>query len=41
MGTVTTQASRARAELGWEPTRPGLAEEFRSTSFDREERKSQ
>ena len=28
-----TQASRARIELGWEPTHPGLVEEFRSGSY--------
>jgi nucleoside-diphosphate-sugar epimerase len=30
-----TQAARARAELGWEPTHPGLVEEFRSGSYRR------
>lgn len=28
-----TQAARARAELGWEPTHPGLVEEFRTGSY--------
>jgi nucleoside-diphosphate-sugar epimerase len=28
-----TQASRARAELGWEPTHAGLVEEFRTGSY--------
>jgi nucleoside-diphosphate-sugar epimerase len=28
-----TQAGRARSELGWEPTRPGLVEEFRTGSY--------
>lgn len=28
-----TQALRARSELGWEPTQPGLAEEFRTGSY--------
>jgi nucleoside-diphosphate-sugar epimerase len=28
-----TQAGRARSELGWEPTRPGLVDEFRSGSY--------
>ena len=28
-----TVATRARDELGWRPTRPGLAEEFRSGSY--------
>jgi nucleoside-diphosphate-sugar epimerase len=31
-----TQASRARVELGWEPTHPGLVEEFRTGSYRRE-----
>ena len=29
----STQASRARVELGWEPTHPGLIEEFRAGSY--------
>ena len=29
----STNAPRARAELGWEPTHPGLVEEFRSGSY--------
>jgi nucleoside-diphosphate-sugar epimerase len=29
----STTASKARRELGWEPTRPGLVEEFRSGSY--------
>ena len=28
-----TQGPRARAELGWEPTHPGLVEEFRTGSY--------
>jgi hypothetical protein len=28
-----TQAARARAELGWEPTHAGLVEEFRTGSY--------
>jgi nucleoside-diphosphate-sugar epimerase len=28
-----TQATRARVELGWEPSHPGLVEEFRSGSY--------
>jgi nucleoside-diphosphate-sugar epimerase len=28
-----TQAARARAELGWEPTHPGLVEELRTGSY--------
>jgi nucleoside-diphosphate-sugar epimerase len=28
-----TDAARARAELGWSPSRPGLVEEFRSGSY--------
>jgi nucleoside-diphosphate-sugar epimerase len=28
-----TRAARARAELGWTPSRPGLVEEFRSGSY--------
>ena len=28
-----TAASRARSELGWSPTRPGLADEFRTGSY--------
>ncbi|HEX3427073.1 MAG TPA: NAD-dependent epimerase/dehydratase family protein [Acidimicrobiales bacterium] len=28
-----TTASKARVELGWEPTRPGLVEEFRSGGY--------
>jgi nucleoside-diphosphate-sugar epimerase len=28
-----TQATRARVELGWEPTHPGLVEEFRTGSY--------
>jgi nucleoside-diphosphate-sugar epimerase len=28
-----TEAARARAELGWSPSRPGLVEEFRSGSY--------
>jgi nucleoside-diphosphate-sugar epimerase len=28
-----TEATRARSELGWVPTRPGLTEEFRSGSY--------
>lgn len=28
-----TQGARARAELGWEPTHPGLVEEFRTGSY--------
>ena len=28
-----TQGTRARAELGWEPTHPGLVEEFRTGSY--------
>jgi nucleoside-diphosphate-sugar epimerase len=28
-----TDAARARAELGWEPTHPGLAEDFRTGSY--------
>ncbi len=28
-----TQAARARAELGWEPTHPGLVDEFRTGSY--------
>lgn len=28
-----TQASRARVELGWEPSHPGLVEEFRTGSY--------
>jgi nucleoside-diphosphate-sugar epimerase len=28
-----TRAGRARSELGWAPTRPGLVEEFRSGSY--------
>jgi hypothetical protein len=28
-----TVAGRARAELGWEPTRPGLIDEFRHGSY--------
>jgi nucleoside-diphosphate-sugar epimerase len=31
-----TQASRARVELGWEPTHPGLIEEFRTGSYRQE-----
>jgi nucleoside-diphosphate-sugar epimerase len=30
-----TQARRARSELGWEPTHPGLVEEFRNGSYRR------
>jgi nucleoside-diphosphate-sugar epimerase len=30
-----TQASRARAELGWEPTHAGLVEEFRTGSYQK------
>jgi uncharacterized protein YbjT (DUF2867 family) len=30
-----TQATRARAELGWEPTHAGLVEEFRTGSYRR------
>jgi nucleoside-diphosphate-sugar epimerase len=29
----STRAPRARVELGWEPTRPGLVEEFRTGSY--------
>jgi hypothetical protein len=28
-----TTADKARAELGWEPTRSGLVEEFRSGAY--------
>jgi hypothetical protein len=28
-----TTADKARKELGWEPTRPGLVEEFRSGRY--------
>jgi hypothetical protein len=28
-----TRAAKARAELGWEPSRPGLVEEFRTGSY--------
>jgi nucleoside-diphosphate-sugar epimerase len=31
-----TAAARARAELGWAPAHPGLAEEFRNGSYARE-----
>jgi len=30
-----TEAARARAELGWRPTRPGLVDEFRHGSYRR------
>ena len=31
-----TQASKARAELGWAPTHPGLVDEFRTGSYRKE-----
>jgi nucleoside-diphosphate-sugar epimerase len=31
-----TSAEKARAELGWQPTRPGLVEEFRTGSYSKQ-----
>jgi hypothetical protein len=28
-----TDAAKARAELGWQPTHPGLVDEFRNGSY--------
>jgi nucleoside-diphosphate-sugar epimerase len=33
LGDEATTAARARAELGWQPTRPSLADEFRHGSY--------
>jgi hypothetical protein len=32
-----TDAAKARAELGWQPTRPSLVEEFRNGTYGRAE----
>jgi nucleoside-diphosphate-sugar epimerase len=33
LGDEGTAAAKARAELGWQPTRPSLADEFRHGSY--------